>query len=478
MNVISLEFLIFSGVTLIAYYLLPVRFQNLLLVVASFIFLASWALPFAGIVALLILVNYSLALRIRGKDHTSRLVLWSGIVLNILALLYFRYNHFFVDEFEAAINASGIPLNTESLRFILPIGLSYFALQNVSYFLDIWNGVVQPTDELVQYAVYMAYFPKFVAGPIERVREFIPQLVEKRTLTNDNFSNAFVLLAQGAFRKIVLADVLLTIIPNDVFSQPRNYSSAALMVWLLAYAFALYNDFAGYTKFVRGISLFFGIELTRNFATPYFARNFGEFWQRWHISLSNWLRDYIFSPMSRALLRRKYKARHIYSIVGPPMATMIVSALWHEIAPAMMLWGVLHGIYLIVERLRAIYLKPKPAQQQAVWRQISGGISVSLLAMVAWVPFRADLSASFDYWLQLLSFDLALDWSFHLHIIVIIVVILTLFLDVIEYWKGEFAYRWWPTSLQAFLLSVAIILATLVLLARSEAPPPFIYQGF
>ncbi|MCI0712628.1 MAG: hypothetical protein L0154_20905 [Chloroflexi bacterium] len=479
MNVISLEFLLFTGAFFALYYILPARLQNWILLAASFAFLGLWALTFAVVVGLLTLINYCIGRGITGKNTRSRWLLWSGVVLNILSLAYFRYNDFFVVEMGDFVDAIGLPFNTENLRFILPIGLSYFALQNISYLMDIINGVIEPERTLLHYALYMTYFPKTISGPIERAREFIPQLSIRRTLSNDNFSDGFVLLFQGTFRKIVLADVLLTIIPDNVFSEPHEFSSPELLVWLVAYAFALYNDFAGYTKFVRGISLFFGITLSRNFSTPYFSRNFSEFWQCWHISLSNWLRDYIFSPLTRALLRRKYKSRHAMSIIVPPLVTMLASALWHNIGLAMLMWGMLHGIYLIVERFRALYFRSKPPQQQPVWRQGIAMASVFVLAVFAWIPFRATSPEdALVYAARLFYMSGKFDWGFHLHIVFFATLAITLIMDVVEYHWGETIYRFLPVMAQAFLMSVTLIMMVLVLMARSDTPPPFIYQGF
>jgi D-alanyl-lipoteichoic acid acyltransferase DltB (MBOAT superfamily) len=488
MSVISFEFLFFAGVVLAIYYFLPGRLQNLLLLAGSLVFLERWSFAFTLVALGLTLLNFLIGQRIAQTKVQGRVWLWAGIGLNVLGIGYFKYNDFFVDDLIRFLDSVGIVLQPDGLRFLLPIGLSFYAVQAISYFLDIYNGVVEPADNPFAFAVYMLYFPKMVSGPIERARDFLPKLAEKRHLQQENFNRGLALILNGAFRKIVLADVLLTIIPDNLFKEPHEYSSPVLALWLLAYAFALYNDFAGYTKFVRGVSYGFGIELSANFHTPYFSRNFSEFWQRWHITLSNWLRDYIFTPLLRGLLRRKYKSRHALTIIAPPMATMFISALWHDVSLGMLVWGGLHGLFMVVERLRALFTRSKPPQQQAYWRQGIAMISVFGLTCLLWLPFRTDLSSAWAFFVRLFYLDnwqllientsAVIDWDYHLHVVVYVVLVIGLIIDSIEGLMGEFVYLRMPKLLQAVFINLAGLLIFLVLTAQSEAPPPFIYQGF
>jgi D-alanyl-lipoteichoic acid acyltransferase DltB (MBOAT superfamily) len=187
-------------------------------------------------------------------------------------------------------------------------------------------------------------------------------------------------------------------IPADAFITPLDYPGQQLLAWLIAYAFAIYNDFAGYTAIVRGVCLWFGIELSPNFNLPYYARNFTEFWNRWHISLSNWLLDYIFYPLAWSLRRRVPDQNHVLNIVLPPMITMLVSGMWHGLAWNMLLWGGLHGLFMVLERLPSLKKPPVPLNKRPRWRQRLGVLLTFSLAALAWVPFRMELPVALQYW--------------------------------------------------------------------------------
>jgi len=313
----------------------------------------------------------------------------------------------------------------------------------------------------------------------------------------DQITRGLWLILVGLFRKLVVADPLMALIPQDAFLQPSTYVAQHLVTWLLAYAFALYNDFAGYTSIVRGISELLGIELSRNFLRPYFARDFTEFWKRWHISLSEWLRDYIFFPTTRSLLKINSNRQHPVNLVVPPMATMFVSGLWHGLSWHMLVWGGLHGVYQVVERFISLRRPVRAVAELPRWRQsVSVGL-VFILTVLAWLPFRMELPAAWDYLSGMINpsywadpaFRLAASdllngkgfWSwpaFHIPDPRVFLVILpALWLD----WRQEkgqeelFFLQWRPW-MQAVLL--AVILTALLLVSGADQQVPFVYQGF
>jgi D-alanyl-lipoteichoic acid acyltransferase DltB (MBOAT superfamily) len=404
--------------------------------------------------------------------------LWLGIAVNVAVLGYLKYNDFFLPELQDLLNTE-----TGSLRILLPIGLSFFMVQAISYLMDVRRKLLEPVRDLPDFALYMVYFPKLTAGPIERARDFVPRLQTQRIVDNDLLTRSFALVMIGLVRKVAIADVITSITPDDIFTAPGEHSAPELLIWLVAYGFALYNDFAGYTSIVRGVSGFFGIEISSNFNTPYLARNFTEFWQRWHITLSDWLRDYIFSPLLRGLLRRKYNSRHILTMVLPPMVTMFVSALWHDVSLNMLLWGGIHGVYQVFERIRAVRAPSKPPQQHPAWRQVAAMSLVFVLAVIAWVPFRMEIGTALDYWQMLFSpnrwanvADFTLLHRFH--VIVGILILITLTMDIVQYRKGELAVINWQPLPKAILINIAIFGIILATAAQGDAPPQFIYQGF
>jgi len=349
-------------------------------------------------------------------------------------------------------------------------------LENISYQVDVYRGQVKATRDFIDFALYLAYFPKLLAGPIERARTFLPKLTQPRVVDNELFSKSFALIVIGAVRKLLIADYLSSIIFWDAFETPEKYTGPELIAWLLMYALMIYNDFAGYTSMMRGISGLFGIELSFNFQQPYFARNFTEFWNRWHITLSHWLRDYIFFPLSRALLRRNPSRRNVANLIFPPLVTMLASGLWHGLSWHMILWGGLHGLYQIIERIPSLWRPVIPPQRWPRWRQVMAAGIVFSLAVLAWVPFRMDLPLAFEYWWRML------DWTYVVIRIRRIFLLLPVIgvvgiLDWLQYhYQDQTIFLRWPRLAQAALLAgVAFLILIMVQVDYGE---PFVYQGF
>ncbi|NDJ78352.1 MAG: MBOAT family protein [Chloroflexi bacterium] len=504
MGVTSLAFAGFVLGVLTLYYLLPhYRAQNLLLLAGSYIFLASWDIRFAVVFFVLTVGTFWLAQQIARLDadqsppvnrtghrpgqqsgrRAANRALYAGIALNVAALLYFKYTGFFVTQATNAVRHLGINADTGGLSFWLPVGLSFYVVQVIAYLLDVHKGIVQPTTNPVTFALYMVYFPRVVSGPIERARDLIPQLEGERTITNEQLNASLTLLLQGLVRKIVIADLLFLSIPDGIFDQPRDFSSPELVIWLLVYAFALYNDFAGYTTVVRGVSGLFGIRLVKNFTAPYTARSFSDFWQRWHISLSLWLRDYIFLPLTRALLRRR---RMRLSMLLPPLVTMLVSAMWHNLSWSMMVWGVLHGLYQVAERWQSMR---RPAARgialgTSVWRQRLAGLLVFVLVVLAWIPFRTTLTATADYLVGLFSPVRWLDGGADageiintLTVSAALLIGLSFVLDRLQP-SDEQVLRERSPLVKALVINAALFAIILAAIAQQDTPPPFVYQGF
>ena len=302
------------------------------------------------------------------------------------------------------------------------------------------------------------------------------------------------LIVIGLLRKLVFANPLFSLIPADAFTAPANYAGQHLVLYLLAYAFALFNDFAGYTSIVRGISLWFGIELTNNFNLPYFSRNFTEFWSRWHISLSNWLRDYLFFPISRALMKRYPKREHFLNIIVPPLATMLVSGMWHGLSWSLLVWGGLHGVYQIIERLPGLLKPSVPLDERPRWRNALGILTTFVLAVLAWLPFRMDLATAWVYlqgmftWIRpdfflfkrYITADTAwLSWT-PLNLpnpILLVVLAAALGFDLILRQKNGEKDLWaLPRWLQVLLM--VLLLAAVLASVFAESTAPFVYQAF
>jgi len=295
-------------------------------------------------------------------------------------------------------------------------------------------------------------------------------------VNNERLARCATLITVGITRKLLIADPLFSRMPADLAADPLRYPAPRLLVWLVAYGFALYNDFAGYTDIVRGVSGLFGIDLSPNFAAPFFSRNFGELWTRWHITLSSWLRDYVYFPLGRALVRRNLGGSHFVTLFAPPMATMLISGLWHGPGVRMLAWGGLMGFFLFVERALATGRPVVPPDKRPVWRQVLSSATVLVLALLAAVPSQIKFPSALAYWQGLFS---PANWYnlHHLKTNLVLLFALTLAIDWLQvHHKDEALFLRWPVAVQSILLAVVILAVFLV--TRVVPAQAFIYEGF
>lgn len=467
--------LLFLGIlTLALYYSIPGRMQNVLLLLVSYGLILLWDRQFALLLFLITLFHYLYGPWLY-KKRQKQLLFW-GIMANVLVLLFFRSVDYFIPQFIRLLGTQDVVLDAGTIQILMPLGISFYTLQNISYLVDVYRGQISPIINFTSFALYLAYFPKLIAGPIEYARNFIPNLEKSRVIRNDDLVKSGILILTGLVRKLVIADSLSAAIPEELFKHPSYFSPLDLLGWLFVYAFVIYHDFAGYTNIVRGISGFFGIELSNNFSYPYFARSFSEFWTRWHITLSRWLRDYIYFPLSRTLSQSIPDRNNLLNLVLPPMVTMLASGLWHGLSWNMVVWGGLHGIYLVVERLLSLRRPVVSPEQKPLGRQLASMGVIFLFVSLAWVPFRMELPIAIEYWLSMLNitnlamiskkllvillylgFWIAVEWQFY-------------------YRKDEYLYIKVPKWAQAALFAGALVLIIIGFAGKSGQP--FIYQGF
>lgn len=497
MGITSLVFVGFVILVFGVYHFLPLRLQNYWLLITSLAFYITFSWQFAAIILILTLLNFLLGKRLEKSQGLKPSLLWMGITLNVLALLGFKYSDFYIPALTRLLAGIGVQTGAGGLQIILPVGLSFYIVQAISYLIDVHRSRIPAEKDPLNFTLYLVYFPKLVSGPIERARTFIPKLTTPRTVDNALLTRSLSLILIGLVRKLVFADTLTSLFPDYLFREPKIYAGQLLVLWLLAYAFALYNDFAGYTSIIRGVSGLFGIELSSNFMRPYLARNFTEFWQRWHISLSEWLRDYIFFPTTRFLLKMVPNRRNAINLILPPMVTMLVSGLWHGVSWHMLMWGGLHGIYMVVERLFSLWRPTIPPDERPRWRQRLATSLVFFLAVIAWVPFRMEYWVAAEYlrgiftpgnWKYPILWRVTQDFNRDMwfwrwpeynlpDLRVLFVLVPACWLDWIqERNKNELFFLKWNNWGQAGLLALAI----LVILAISGADNqvPFVYQGF
>jgi D-alanyl-lipoteichoic acid acyltransferase DltB (MBOAT superfamily) len=468
MSLTSGSFAAFLAVTLVAFYLVPRRAQNAVLLAASVAFVWTWGWLALGTLTGLTLLNYALGRALPGRPQWLAI----GIALNLGALALLRPGGL-AAPLLGGLSAASIGQANAGAGLLAPIGLSFYVLAAISYLVDIRQGIVDPCRNLIHFGLYLGYFPKLIAGPIERSRQFLPQLARTRTVDNEAVARSTGLIVLGLFRKLVLADSLRAWIPSEISHNPGELPAPMLVLWIVAWMFSTYNDFAGYTDLARGVSGLFGIQLSRNFATPFYSRTFSELWTRWHISLSSWLRDYVYLPLSRAALRRDPNPRRFAAVWVPPMATLLASGLWHGATPGMLVWGALNGAYLVVERLLQLGRPTRPPDRQPPARQWAGRVMILSLTAAGLVVFLFPLPSAFAYARAILSLDPLAPMDYRL----LAFVLPSVAIDWLQIrGKDDLPFLRWPRLAQATLLAVAVLV--IFLITRANTVAPFVYQEF
>lgn len=477
MEITSLHFLIFVVVILVIYHQLPHRAQNIWLLIASYVFYVFWSWKLALLLLGVTILHFELAKHLRKDRQVNTSLLWVGIGADVILFLIFKASSFYFYRLVALLDQMGIQSGLGSLQLIIPLGLSYYVLQNISYLIDVYRGQTPASTNLVDFALYLAYFPKMVAGPIERARTFLPILARSRHVDNQTFSRNLILILMGLTRKLLIANLLFAYTPwRELTSDPSVFSKLELMGWLIIYAFALYNDFAGYTNIVRGVSGLFGIELSSNFNVPYFSKTFTEFWTRWHITLSQWLRDYIFFPLSRFLARRVPERTAWQNLIIPPLITMLISGIWHKPNWQMLLWGGMHGSYLVIERYLILWRPNWFQNRKGGATSLLYTAAVFLMVVLAWAPFSMGIQPALNFWKQLWHGN-AIGLMDYKLIYSLFILIPAIYFDWIQSQRGdEFFLLQRGEIVQALLIATLIFLILIV--TNSGPGQPFIYQGF
>ena len=347
----SLHYLIFLPIVVGLYYLIPHRWRWLLLLVASYYFYMCWSADYAVKVeyALLLLVStsvaYSAGLGIARTDdpRRKRIFLWSSISVLLGILFTFKYYNFVNDSLRRALAALEIPFAIPYSSLLLPIGISFYTFQKISYVVDVYHGQAKPEKHFGIFAVYSCFFPQLVAGPIERPRHLLHQFYERHDFSYENATAGLRQILWGVFKKVVVAD-RVAILVQAVYADPRSHAGLPLLVATIFYAFQIYCDFSGYTDIARGVARIMGFTLMDNFKHPYFATCITDFWRRWHISLSSWLRDYLYIPLGGSRFGSAKTYRNLF-------LTMLLGGLWHGAAWTFVLWGAYQGTLLVLERL-------------------------------------------------------------------------------------------------------------------------------
>jgi len=395
----SIDFAIFLPIVFILYWFVAnknLKLQNFLIVAASYLFYGWWDYRFLSLILFSTIVDYAVGQKLRTEEKQSKrkILLWTSIIVNLGFLGFFKYYNFFLENFVSAFSLFGMEINANSLNIILPVGISFYTFQTLSYTIDVYRKKLEPTKDFIAFSAFVCFFPQLVAGPIERARNLLPQFYRKRTFEYQKAVDGMRQILWGLFKKIVIADNCAEL-ANQIFNNSADMNGSTLVLGAIFFTFQIYCDFSGYSDIAIGTSRLFGFDLKQNFAFPYFSRDIAEFWRRWHISLSTWFRDYLYIPLGGSRGGTIMKIRNTFAI-------FLVSGFWHGANWTFIAWGVLNALYFIPLLLsnnnRNNLNVVAEGKILPSLRELIAMLSTFSLTVFAWIFFRAEnINHAFSY---------------------------------------------------------------------------------
>lgn len=398
----SIDFTIFLPIVFVLYWFVlknHLKLQNALVVLASYVFYGWWDWRFLSLILFSTLVDFCMGLYLnKTSDKNKRkYLLWTSIIVNIGLLMFFKYYNFFVDSFVTSFTFFGAEIQPNTLNIILPVGISFYTFQTLSYTIDVYKRKLEPTPDFIQFAAFVSFFPQLVAGPIERAKHLLPQFKVKRYFDGEVAMSGVYLIIWGLFKKVVVADNCAFFV-NQIFDSGSNFSSLELFLGAVLFGFQIYGDFSGYSDIAIGVARLFGFSLMVNFSFPYFSRDIAEFWRRWHISLSTWFRDYLYIPLGGSRGTSSKRIRNV-------LIVFLVSGFWHGANWTFIIWGGIHALLflpLFVLNKNRSYVNDSRMSVQ----QLPKILVTFLLVTFAWIFFRADNAAhAMKYIVDICSFE-------------------------------------------------------------------------
>jgi len=463
------QFFVFFGICIVLLSFGPRKYKKCILLFSSYVFYGFWDWRFLLLIWISTIVDYVVGRKIFStQDFIKRkILLFISVFTNLMLLGFFKYFNFFIDSF---IDLFGIDGYTRTLNIILPVGISFYTFQTMSYTIDIYRKQFRPTKSLLDFSNFVAFFPQLVAGPIERAKNLLPQIEKFNGISIKHIRSAIVLIFLGYTKKVLISDNIAPI-TDSYFDNFIQFDSIYAMSGLILFSFQIYFDFSGYSDIARGIAKLFGIDLMINFNQPYFSVSPSEFWKRWHISLSTWLRDYLYIPLGG---NRNGNFRTNINL----MTTMVLGGLWHGASWNFVFWGGLHGSYLMMYK---IFSRKKYIEKRNLFTYLNKLIKISLvylLVLITWIPFRTQ--------------DFATTWSFLNHIIfwsgsidigALILIVFILFvlviIDLPAYITKDHLYLLrLPKWLMSGILLIGTIGIAITMLIYQATVRPFIYFQF
>lgn len=397
----SIDFAIFLPIVFSLYWLLKsIKNQNLLILISSYVFYGWWDYRFLALLAISTIIDFSIGKKIgQSTDKkTRKFYLYISIFTNLGILGFFKYCNFFIENFKSAFTFFGSEIDLGYLDIVLPVGISFYTFQTMSYTIDVYRGKLEPSRNLVSFAAFVSFFPQLVAGPIERATNLLPQFSVPRKFNYPDAVNGMRQILWGLFKKMVIADNCAVFV-NIIFADPDAYSASTLVLGAVFFAFQIYGDFSGYSDIAIGTARLFGFNLMQNFAFPYFSRDMAEFWRRWHISLSTWFRDYLYIPLGGSRGTQFQAIRNIFII-------FLVSGFWHGANWTFIVWGGLNALFFvplfIFNQNRKNLI---PIQTRYLMPSVRDALAICVtfgLTVLAWIFFRSDSVSSAVHYISLI----------------------------------------------------------------------------
>ena len=470
----SYTFILFFLFVLMLFNLISDKHRVIFLIFSSYLFYSYWDWRFTILLLSSTILDFYLGRNIYiCKDKIKRKwLLTVSIVFNLGVLAFFKYFNFFAESINSMANKFGVELGYVELNIILPVGISFYTFQTMSYTIDIYRNEIKPTNHFSKFALFVSYFPQLVAGPIERAKNIIPQLENGLKTKIINIKPAIVLITTGYFKKVMIGDNCAKFV-DHIFGNIEYYNSPELLFALFLFSLQIYADFSGYSNIARGISLLFGIKLMVNFNQPYLSKSIKEFWQRWHISLSTWLRDYLYISLGGNRVKKWKVYRNL-------LITMLLGGLWHGAGWNFIIWGFLHGIYLTIHKIilfdKSIFFKINSFFNKPI--MIIKIITTNILVLITWLFFRVNNINDITLFFQKIIYWQPSEFTPRFIAILLSYSLATLLLDIFEYRSNSHLYilSIKRTAIQWGIIC-GILFICLVFMFQAK-PNPFIYFQF
>lgn len=460
----SIDFAIFLPIVFVLYWFVTnknLKLQNLLIAISSYIFYGWWDWRFLSLILFSTIVDYLIGVSLSKQENKTKrkTLLWTSIIINLGFLGFFKYYNFFLDNFITAFSFFGTEINANSLNIILPVGISFYTFQTLSYTIDVYKRKLEPTKDFIAFSAFVSFFPQLVAGPIERATNLLPQFYAKRNFDYSKAVDGMRQILWGLFKKMVIADNCAEF-ANQIFNNSADMNGSTLALGALFFTFQIYGDFSGYSDIAIGTARLFGFNLKQNFAFPYFSRDIAEFWRRWHISLSTWFRDYLYIPLGGSRGSSWMKVRNTFVI-------FIVSGFWHGSNWTFIIWGILNAIFflplLLTNKNRSNLEIVAEGKLLPSVKEVASMLLTFGLTVFAWIFFRANnVRHAIDYISEIFSSSLfTIPEVFPVYILLLIIFFMVIewfgrdCKHAIEYFR---AIQYTPVRWTLYLLIVYLIL--------------------